>query len=71
MFLVNIRSMHVLPRVVDTELMQSKLNLDFIIFTKFSLLGWSRARIRFRSLQALATSAGVSGTFLDSSRCEL
>jgi len=33
MFLVNVRSMHVLPRVVDTELMQFKLNLDFIKFT--------------------------------------
>jgi hypothetical protein len=32
MFLVNVRSMHVLPRVVDAELMQSKLNLDFIKF---------------------------------------
>jgi len=30
---VNVRSMHVLPRVVDAELMQSKLNLDFIKFT--------------------------------------
>jgi hypothetical protein len=25
--------MHVLPRVVDAELLQSKLNLDFIKFT--------------------------------------
>jgi hypothetical protein len=25
--------MHVLPRVVDAELLQSKLNLDFINFT--------------------------------------
>jgi hypothetical protein len=33
MFLVNIRSMHVLPRVVDMEVMQSKLNLDFMNFT--------------------------------------
>jgi len=33
MFLVNVRSMHVLPRVVDAEPMQSKLNLDFIKFT--------------------------------------
>jgi len=33
MFLVNVRSVHVLPRVVDPELMQSKLNLDFIKFT--------------------------------------
>jgi len=33
MFLVNVRSLHVLPRVVDPELMQSKLNLDFIKFT--------------------------------------
>jgi hypothetical protein len=33
MLLVNVRSMHVLPRVVDMELMQSKLNLDFIKFT--------------------------------------
>jgi hypothetical protein len=33
MFLVNVRSVHVLPRVVDAELMQSKLNLDFIKFT--------------------------------------
>jgi hypothetical protein len=32
MFLVNVRSMHVLPRVVDAELMQSKLNLDCIKF---------------------------------------
>jgi len=30
MFLVKFRSRHVLPRVVDAELMQSKLNLDFI-----------------------------------------
>ena len=30
---MNVRSMHVLPRVVDAELMQSKLNLDFIKFT--------------------------------------
>jgi hypothetical protein len=33
MFLVNVRSMQVLPSVVDAELMQSKLNLDFIKFT--------------------------------------
>jgi hypothetical protein len=33
MFLVNVRSMHVLPRVVDAEPMQSKLNFDFIKFT--------------------------------------
>jgi len=33
MFLVNVRSTHILPRVVDAELMQSKLNLDFIKFT--------------------------------------
>jgi len=33
MFLVNVRSMYVLPRVVDAELMQFKLNLDFIKFT--------------------------------------
>ena len=33
MFLVNIRSMHILPRVVDAEMKQSKLNLDFIKFT--------------------------------------
>jgi len=32
MFVVNVRSMHVLPRVVDAELMQSKLNLDFMKF---------------------------------------
>jgi hypothetical protein len=30
---VNVRSMHVFPRVVDAELMQSKLNLDIIKFT--------------------------------------
>jgi hypothetical protein len=30
---VNVRSMHVLPTVVDAELMQSKLNLGFIKFT--------------------------------------
>jgi len=30
---VNVRSMYVLPTVVDAELMQSKLNLDFIKFT--------------------------------------
>ena len=30
---MNVRSMHLLPRVVDAELMQSKLNLDFIKFT--------------------------------------
>jgi hypothetical protein len=30
---VNVSCMHVLPRVVDAELMQSKLNLDFIKFT--------------------------------------
>jgi hypothetical protein len=35
MFLVNVRSVHVLPRVVDAELMQSKLNLDFIKFTNY------------------------------------
>jgi len=35
MFLVNVRSMHVLPRVVDAELMQSKLNVDFIKFTNY------------------------------------
>jgi len=33
MFLVNVRSMHALPRVIDAELMQSKLNVDFIKFT--------------------------------------
>jgi hypothetical protein len=33
MFLVNVRSVHVLPRVVDAKLMQSKLDLDFIKFT--------------------------------------
>jgi hypothetical protein len=33
MFPVNVRSMHVLPRVVGAELMQSKLNVDFIKFT--------------------------------------
>jgi hypothetical protein len=33
MFLVNVRTIHVLPRVVDVEIMQSKLNLDFIKFT--------------------------------------
>jgi hypothetical protein len=33
MFLADVRSKHVLPRVVDVELMQSKLNLDFINFT--------------------------------------
>jgi hypothetical protein len=32
-FLVNVRSMHVLPSVVDAELLQSKLNLEFIKFT--------------------------------------
>jgi hypothetical protein len=32
-FLVNVRSMYVLPIVVDAELLQSKLNLDFIKFT--------------------------------------
>jgi hypothetical protein len=32
-FLVNVRSMHVLPRVTDAELLQSKLNLDFTKFT--------------------------------------
>jgi hypothetical protein len=32
-FLVNVRSLHVLPWVVDAELLQSKLNLDFIKFT--------------------------------------
>jgi len=36
MFLVNVRPMYVLPRVVDAELMQSKLNLDFIKFTNVS-----------------------------------
>jgi hypothetical protein len=30
---VNVISVHVLPRVVDAEVMQSKLNLDFIKFT--------------------------------------
>jgi hypothetical protein len=33
MFLVNVRSMYVLPSVADAELMKSKLNLDFIKFT--------------------------------------
>jgi hypothetical protein len=33
MFLVNFRSMHVLPKLLDAELMQSQLNLDFIMFT--------------------------------------
>jgi hypothetical protein len=32
-FLVNVRSLHVLPRVVNAELLQSKLNLDFIKIT--------------------------------------
>jgi hypothetical protein len=32
-FIVNVRSMHVLPRGVDAELLQSKLNLDFIKLT--------------------------------------
>jgi len=36
MFLVNVRSMHVLPKVVDAELMQYKLNVDFIKFTNDS-----------------------------------
>jgi hypothetical protein len=32
-FLVNVRSMHILPKVVDAQLLQSKLNLDFIKLT--------------------------------------
>jgi len=32
---VNVRSMHVLTRVVDAELMQSKLNLNIIKFTNY------------------------------------
>jgi hypothetical protein len=32
MFLVNVISMHVLPRIVEAEILQSKLNLDFIKF---------------------------------------
>ena len=35
MFLVNVRSMHVFPQLVDEELIQSKLNLDFIKFTNY------------------------------------
>jgi hypothetical protein len=35
MFLVHVGSMHVLPRVVDVELIQSKLNLDLINFTNY------------------------------------
>jgi len=51
MFLVNVRSMHVLPRVVGAELMQSKLNLDFIKFTNdlfciMSMLKSLHSRIR-------------------------
>jgi len=34
MLLVNVRSMHVLPRVVDMELMQSKLKFGFYKFHK-------------------------------------
>ena len=30
---MNVRSVHVLPRVVEAELMQSRLNLDLIKFT--------------------------------------
>jgi hypothetical protein len=50
MFLVNVGSMHVLPRVVDAELMQSRLNLDFINFTivlfcKMSMLKSPHSRI--------------------------
>jgi hypothetical protein len=33
MFLVNVRPVRVMPRVVDAKQMQSKLNLDFIKFT--------------------------------------
>jgi hypothetical protein len=49
-FLVNVRSMHVLPRVVDAELLQSKLNLDFIKFTNdlfcvTSVLKWPHNKI--------------------------
>jgi hypothetical protein len=47
MFLVNVRSMYVLPRVVDAEIMQSKLNLDFIKFTKASSRCELSSRARF------------------------
>jgi hypothetical protein len=47
MFVVNVRSMHVLPRVVDADLMQSKLNLDFIKFTNNSLRCELSSRARF------------------------
>jgi hypothetical protein len=51
MFLVNVRSVHVLPRVVDAGLMQSKLNLDFVkfandLFCIMSMLKSLHSRIR-------------------------
>jgi len=45
MFLVTVRSMHVLPKVVDAELIHSKLNLDFIKITNdlFGIMSMSKS----------------------------
>jgi len=67
MFLVNVRSVHVLPRVVDAELIQSKLNLDFIKFTNdsfcimsvlkslYSRIGVSVSGFRFGKISLMAS----------------
>ena len=56
LFLVNVRSMHVLPRVVDAEIMQSKLNFGFINFTNalFCIMSMS---------MSMDTFSTCSGTF--------
>jgi len=53
MFLVNFRYMHILPRVVDAELMQSTLNLDFRKFTNYLFCIMSM-------LESLHSRVGVS-----------
>jgi hypothetical protein len=59
MFLVNVGSMHVLPRIVDSELIQSKLNLDFIKCANDLLDTCGRSTI-LTSLSILELSIGVA-----------
>ena len=59
---MNVRSMHVLPRVVDAELMQSELNLDFIKFTNDPSRCELSSRARFFKF-CFVLSARVAGHF--------
>jgi hypothetical protein len=61
MFLVNVRSIHVLPRVVDAELMQSKLNLDLINFTNYLFCIMSMLKFPHSKIGVTETKLGQVG----------